>query len=130
MSEQNKNNKTVTFLDSVGRLIFGVEVSEKNTEKTIAVQNPVVLHITNENERMSVRILPIIFREFLADKTQNCIVNYPLDNISTTNIKEFDFRLNAQYEQMFNPNNMFVPPQQEQSSKQQEQPKIVNLFDE
>jgi hypothetical protein len=130
MSEQNKNNKTVTFLDSVGRLIFGIEVSEKNTEKTIAVQNPVVLHITNENERMSVRILPTIFREFLADKTQDCIVNYPLDNICTTNIKEFDFRLNAQYEQMFNPNNMFVPPQQEQSSNQKEQPKIVNLFDE
>lgn len=130
MSEQNKNKKTVTFLDSVGRLIFGIEVPENNTEKTIAVQNPVVLHITNENERMSVRIIPTIFREFLADKSQECIVNYPIDHICTTNITEFDFRLNAQYEQMFNPNNMFVPPQQEQAPPKNEQPKVVNLFDE
>ena len=129
MNQENTNKKMITFLDSVGRLIFGVENTEKCTPEILSVKNPVILHIGDENGRMSVRLIPVIFREFLGDKSQECVVDYQKSVISLTNVDVFDFRLHSQYDQMFNPNNMFVPPQ-EQASPQQEKPKVVNLFDE
>ena len=129
MSEQNTNKKLTTFLDTVGRMYLGVEVTESSNDEVLAVQNPVILHISDENGRMSVRLIPVVFREFLADKSQDSVVMYKKALINTTNVEEYDFRLQSQYDQMFNKNNAFIPPQPP-PPKEQEQPKVVNLFDE
>jgi hypothetical protein len=112
MSDTNtQTTKTlVTFLDTVGRTIVGEHV--ETTDAVIKVKNPVVLHVVPQDSsgKMSVQLLPIFFREFLADKTHDVTFSYHRDKITETDIDAFDFRLQAQYVQMFNPSNIFVPP--------------------
>ena len=55
---------------------------------------------------------------------------YPLAFISPSNIDPIDFRLQAQYQQMFNPNNSFVPAQEQATPPQSTPAKVVNLFEE
>jgi hypothetical protein len=128
----NENINIVTFLDSVGRTILAEKSDE--IENKIAVKNPVILHIVpDSNGRMSVQLLPIFFREFLADKNEDVIFYYNLDQIVKTNIENFDFRLQAQYKQLFNKSSIFVPPSSDivtPASNQQPASKVVNLFDE
>jgi hypothetical protein len=124
MSETN-NTKMVVFLDYVGRTILG-ELLEEKTE-TISVRNPVILHVVPaEGGRMSIQLLPLFFREFLADKSGDVVFNYLKNNITTTSVDTLDFRLNAQYSQMFNKTNTFESPQSEESNS----PSVVKLFDE
>ena len=106
MSETN-NTKMVVFLDYVGRTILG-ECLEEKTD-TISVQNPVILHVVPaDGGRMSIQLLPLFFREFLADKSGNVIFDFTKTSITKSNINALDFRLNAQYAQMFSANNSFV----------------------
>ena len=79
---------------------------------------------------MSVQLLPLFFREFLADKTGDVVFNYTADKIVTTDIDALDFRLQGQYSQMFNAQNAFVTPDTATSPASEEAPKVVNLFDE
>jgi hypothetical protein len=111
-TDTNTNQTIVTFLDAVGRTIVGEGVADKNTDTVIAVKNPVVLHVVPQDQsgRMSVQLLPIFFREFLADKTGDVIFFFKKSTITETSIEAFDFRLQSQYNQMFNPSNIFVPP--------------------
>ena len=138
MSEtKTKNNPIATFLDAVGRTIVG-EVDLSNQDPNVlGIKNPVVLHIVPEGQtgKMSVQLLPIFFREFLADKSGDVTFYYKKHSITTTNIETVDFRLKAQYEQMFNKSNIFVPPSAGEvvpasSAAPSEAPKIVNLFDD
>lgn len=133
MSEPTK--KTIVFLDTVGRTILGELTSQ--TEKETVVTNPVVLNVVpQEGGRMSVQLYPIFFREFLADKSDDVSFTYHNEFITLTNISAVDFRLMAQYAQLFNKNNVFVPPgvgqqvQQSSAPNQQNNNSIVNLFDE
>lgn len=129
------NNKMITFLDLVGRTILGEHDEKQSTEKRLAVKNPVVLHVEKQDSagRMSVQLLPIFFREFLGDKTSDVVCFYPKDVITDCNIDAYDFRLKAQYDQMFNKSNVFVPPAPpapQQGSQPQDSPAIINLFDD
>jgi hypothetical protein len=132
MSEETK--QTIVFLDTVGRTILGELVSQ-NTETTI-VNNPVILNvIPAEGGRMTVQLYPLFFKEFLADKTDD--VNFTFNNnfITTTNISAVDFRLLAQYAQLFNKNNVFVPPgtvpqEAAVNTSAQQKNSVINLFDE
>jgi hypothetical protein len=130
----NENINIVTFLDSIGRTILAEKSHESETQ--LAVKNPVILHIVPDNNgRMSVQLLPIFFREFLADKNEDVIFNYNLNQISKTNIVNFDFRLQAQYKQLFNKSSIFVPPNSgdvvtPSQSSSQPSGRVVNLFDE
>ena len=120
--------KLITFLDIIGRTILG-EITTSNDENELAVKNPVILQVvqTDQSGRMSVQLLPIFFREFLSDKTGDYVFYFKKNNITTSDIDTLDFRLQAQYEQMFNKNNAFVAPQPQQQDNSQS---VINLFDE
>jgi len=128
------NPTIITFLDAVGRTIVGTLIAEETTDTITAVQNPVVLHVVPQDQsgRMSVQLLPIFFREFLADKTADVTFLYKKDTITETSITEFDFRLQAQYTQMFNKSNIFVPPADGVAAPVvgQAPNSVINLFDE
>jgi hypothetical protein len=123
-----KTTKLITFLDTIGRTILG-EVTTSNDETELGVKNPVILQViqTDQSGRMSVQLLPIFFREFLSDKTGDYVFHFKKNNITTSDIDALDFRLQAQYEQMFNKNNAFVAPQPQQPDNSQS---VINLFDE
>jgi hypothetical protein len=64
-------------------------------------------------------------------------LNFTFNNnfITTTNITAVDFRLLAQYAQLFNKNNVFVPPgtvpqEAATSTPAQQNNSVINLFDE
>lgn len=130
MSNQTQTNSNyVLFLDSVGRTILG-ETVESSTDSVLKVKNPVIIMINGDKTgRMSVQLFPLFFREFLADKEADVVLSYQKDKITESNIEALDFRLQAQYSQMFNKNNTFVPPQ-EQTPQQGSGEQVINLFDE
>ena len=129
-----QTTKIVTFLDTVGRTIVGEFVSSDDV--VLTVKNPVVLHVVPQDQsgRMSVQLLPIFFREFLADKTGDVNFSFKKQTITETDIDAFDFRLQAQYVQMFNKSNIFVPPNGGELATPtvagKDSPAIINLFDE
>ena len=130
MTTENKTNLTV-ILDAIGRTILGQNVS--TATDTVQLKNPVILHIVpaDNNGKMSVQLLPLFFREFLADKTGDVTFTYQTDKIVVTDIDALDFRLQGQYSQMFNPQNTFVTPDAAATTpSSDEAPKVVNLFDE
>jgi hypothetical protein len=129
---ETTNTNIVSFLDAVGRTIVGTIVAEQSNDTTLAVQNPVVLHVVPQDQsgRMSVQLLPIFFREFLADKTADVIFFYKKTSITETSIDAFDFRLQAQYSQMFNKSNIFVPPSAGEIAPAGGNNSVINLFDE
>ncbi|NBO36084.1 hypothetical protein EBU91_00860 [bacterium] len=125
--------KLITFLDAVGRTILGVHNESLSNETDLAVNNPVVLHVVPQDQsgRMSVQLLPIFFREFLADKSSDVTYIYKNASITKTNIEALDFRLKSQYDQLFNKSNLFVPPTTQPENQQSGSSQaIVNLFDE
>jgi hypothetical protein len=138
MSETETTTTTttiVTFLDTIGRTIVGENNTSKTTDTVLAVKNPVVLHVVPQDQsgRMSVQLLPIFFREFLADKSGDATFYFRKQNITETDIETFDFRLKAQYDQMFNKSNIFIPPTAGEvtpAGATQANPAIINLFDE
>jgi hypothetical protein len=125
MTTETKTNLTV-ILDPIGRTILGE--NSTSTDTTISLKNPVILHIVpaDSNGKMSVQLLPLFFREFLAEKTGDVVFTYDKARITSTDIEALDFRLQAQYSQMFNVQNSFVTPE----SVPTENSAVVNLFDE
>jgi hypothetical protein len=130
MTTENTTTSTLTvILDAVGRTILGQPVEA--AEGKLAIKNPVILHVVpaDNQGKMSVQLLPLFFREFLADKTGDVVVTYDTNRVSPTDIDALDFRLQAQYNQMFNKENAFVSPQAEQPSAGGGE-QVINLFDE
>jgi hypothetical protein len=134
MSTENK--KLVVILDQIGRTVLGESVCcDKSCKEDgfLKLKNPVILHIVpaDNQGKMSVQLLPLFFREFLADKTGDVVFNFEKSKIITTDIDALDFRLQGQYTQMFNPQNAFVGNgEQPASPNTGEAPKVVDLFDE
>lgn len=131
MSNETKT-KLVVFLDAIGRTILG-EINDSGTnENVLSVKNPVVLHVVPDNAgRMSVQLLPVFFREFLADREDDAIFEFKRANITQSLIDTLDFRLQSQYSQLFGKSNIFVPPTGGiVTPDSAETPsKVVNLFD-
>ncbi len=126
-TQTETNAKLITFLDPIGRTVLG---EQQESETHLAVKNPVILHVVSDNQgRMSVQLLPLFFREFLADKSEDVVFYYNVSNITKTNLQSLDFRLQAQYNQLFNKSNVFVPPTPETGGADKPE-KVVNLFDE
>lgn len=124
------NITLTTFLDSLGRTIIGEERTELSTKTHIAISNPVIVHIVpvGNSGQMTVQLLPVFFREFLADKTEDTVWHYNRTNITTAESVVFDFKLTAQYQQMFSKSNIIVPPAASEIT--QPSPDVVKLFDE
>lgn len=92
----------VVFTDSVSRTIAGVKISE--TETTLTVENPVIVNaIPNQQGQMSLQLIPVFFREILADKNQDCEFVYNKAVITQTNITELDKQIEMQYALLFKP---------------------------
>jgi hypothetical protein len=131
MTTENTTKQLIVILDTIGRTILGEKVSTENN--AIQIKNPVILHIVpaDNTGKMSVQLLPLFFREFLADKSGDVTFTYQTDKVTVTDIDTLDFRLQGQYAQMFNPENSFITASpQAPSPNTDEAPKVVNLFDE
>jgi hypothetical protein len=130
-TETTTTTKLIVILDTIGRTILGETVP--TTDGTVSLKNPVILHIVpaDNNGKMSVQLLPLFFREFLADKTGDVVFTYTADKVTVTDIDALDYRLQGQYAQMFNNQNSFVAPESAPTSPDSgDAPKVVNLFDE
>jgi len=123
MSEQNK---IVVFLDSVGRTVLGEKIETETNEKTLAIKNPAVVHIlpNQQTGQLQLQILPLFFKEFLADKDTGTTWKYNRCSITEAIDVMFDFKLEAQYRQIFA--NVPVPAPQQPQGK----PEVIKLFDE
>jgi len=114
-----------TFLDAIGRTIIGEVVAEQTNQTILAVKNPALIHIVpNANTgQIQLQILPLFFREFLADKDEGTVWFYNRDNITESAPIAYDFKLPAQYTQIFNPSPIIVP-------STNSEPPTIKLFDD
>lgn len=128
-TEQTPHTVLSVYLDAVGRTIVGEKT--ETTKDTVKLKNPVILNvIPAEGGRMTVQLYPVFFREFLADKTEDITFTYNKQALSESSINALDFRLIAQYNQLFNKNNVYVPATNESNPSEPEKASVVNLFDE
>jgi len=122
--------KLVTFLDTVGRTIIGEEAEEQKAG-FLAVKNPVIVHVVPnpQTNQMALQLFPAFFKEFQADKNEDTVWFYKLDNIVESNNVTLDFKLQAQYTNMFSkiivPDNTIATPDNANA-----QGNVVKLFDE
>jgi len=115
-----------TLLDSLQRTIIGIENTSLSTDKTLAITNPAVIHIMPDERTGQIRlqILPLFFKEFQADKEADTIVHYNRNIISLYAPIVYDFKVAAQYKQMFNPSAIITPKQTGNDTP------IIKLFDD
>ena len=129
------NETLVTFLDNVSRTIIGKKIKED--ENFLYVQNPIVVHSAPQQDqmggvRMALQFFPIFFREFLADKNAPITFKYNKNTITVADNVVFDFKLAAQYNQIFAelPNNVpQAQPQLPVSQNSPATPNVIKLFD-
>jgi hypothetical protein len=106
MSETTTPTLTlVTFLDTIGRTIIAEPVTDKTTNKILVVRNPAVVQVVPNPQtgQLALQILPLFFKEFQADKSEDTIWNYHRDSITESDPFAFDFKLHIQYQQLFAP---------------------------
>ena len=122
----NTENKIVVFFDSVGRTILGEKLEDKTTNEVLTIKNPAVVHImpNQQSGQLQLQILPLFFKEFLAEKDTGTVWNYSRANITEAVDVMFDFKLEAQYRQIFAAGPA-PAPQQPQGS-----PEVIKLFDD
>jgi hypothetical protein len=94
--------KHVALIDHVGRNIIGKLVSE--TETTITVNNPVILHVQpQQNGQLEVQTFPVFFFEFIdRSKRETNTWTYTKSSIVTSEV-ELDDRILYQYEKINTP---------------------------
>jgi hypothetical protein len=119
--EKNKSN-IVVFLDNIGRTIIGKKI--KDTKDQITLENPALVHINAnpQTNQLQLQILPLFFREFLADRSEATTWHFNKHSITLSDDVTFAFQFIAQYEQMFQ-----VQPE---ASTQQKEGEVVRLFDD
>lgn len=99
----------IVFLDSLSRTVLGESVPEKTTKTRLAVKNPVILDIVPnpQNNQLQLRMIPLVFREFQAAKDDDVVWTFNRDLIAENEGFELEFRIKAQYQQMFS--NLILP---------------------
>ena len=122
----NTENKIVVFFDSVGRTILGEKLEDKTTNEVLTIKNPAVVHImpNQQTGQLQLQILPLFFKEFLAEKDNGTVWNYNRANITEAVDVTFDFKLEAQYRQIFAAGPAPAPQQPHGS------PEVIKLFDD
>jgi hypothetical protein len=121
-----EQNKIVVFFDAVGRTIIGEKIDTEANNDILTIKNPAVVHImpNQQTGQLQLQILPLFFKEFLADKDSGTVWKYNKNNITESVDVTLDFKLEAQYRQIFT-NTPAPAPQQPQGS-----PEVIKLFDE
>ena len=115
------NTQPIVFLDQIGRTLLGIKKSE--TEKDITVENPalVLIQANPQSNQLQLQIIPLFFKEFQTSKAESTCWIYIKNNITLTEPFELSPQLISQY------NNLFGNAQ---APQQNEEPKVVKLFDE
>lgn len=126
MDTKELQNKLILFLDAIGRVIIGEKVDERDTDTQLVVKNPVIIHVEAKNGNIAIQFFPILFKEFLGSKEDGAIFTYNKNNISIMDKSIFDFKLYAQYNQMFYTDGSTQPLAQNTNSE----PEVIKLFDE
>lgn len=118
------NTNLVVFFDTVSRTIIGEKVDTQSDNQILTVKNPAVVHIAPNQQtgQLTLQILPLFFKEFLADKTSATVWKYHRNLITEASDIVFDFKLQAQYQQLF----ASAPTQQPQEKNSD----VVKLFDD
>jgi len=126
----NNQNKIVVFFDAVGRTILGEKVESETSDKFLAIKNPAVVHImpNQQTGQLQLQMLPLFFKEFLADKDSGTVWKYNKNSITESVDIVFDFKLEAQYRQIFSGGP--APAQASAPQQQQGTPEVIKLFDE
>lgn len=93
----------IIFLDALSRTILGESVPDKTTQDRLAIKNPVILDIipNQQTNQLQLRMIPLIFKEFQAAKDQDVVWSFNRENITENTGFELEFRIKAQYQQMF-----------------------------
>lgn len=121
--------KIISFVDSVGRVIVGQEVT--STAKQLQVKEPAVVNVqvNQQNGQISVQLLPFIFREFVKESVRESgvIWNFNKNNIVISENIELEDAIIKQYESIFTKE--VSKPQAAEEQKPAE-PEVVKLFDE
>lgn len=114
----NTTTQPTVFLDAIGRTIIGNIVSE--TDTTISVKNPalVAVHANPQTNQLQLQILPLFFKEFLANQADSTVWSYQKNLITTADAVDFNPQFVLQY------NQLFAPP------APQGEPSVVKLFDD
>lgn len=122
-------SKIVIFLDAVGRTILGEKIESETTETILTVKNPAVVHImpNQQTGQLQLQLLPLFFKEFLAEKDAGTTWRYNKNTITETNDVVLDFKLEAQYNQIFAPGTWHS---QQTPAQQPQKAEVVKLFDE
>lgn len=125
MSQQTKLK---VFLDNVGRTIIGEEIKSLQDPSKIKLKDPVFVNIVPDAQtgRISLQLLPLFFREFLADASESVIWSWPRATIVEADDIHLDFKVLAQYQQIFT---FAKQPVQPQPAQVPQQTNVVKLFD-
>lgn len=126
MDTSKLQENMVVFLDTIGRLIIAESDKERCNENDLVVKNPVVIHIEPRNGQMSVQFFPIVFKEFLGSKDEGITLTYKKNNISLADNIVLDFKIYAQYAQLFSA----APAAPSQVNNNQSNPQVIKLFDD
>ena len=107
-----------TIVDHIGRTVIGTEVSQD--DKTITLNNPVIIHVQPNNGQLQVQSFPYIFMEFLTPESRD--KNHWTFNKSHIVLSEVELesKIIAQY------NNINTP----QISAPQGEPEVIKLFED
>lgn len=112
-------SEIVTIIDHIGRTVVGEK--KKETQKTLTIHNPVILHIQPDPEtnQLQVQSFPYVFMELLEDKEKN---NWTFDKAS---IVVSDAVVSEQVAQQYKGINSPAPEPASGSAE----PEVVKLFD-
>lgn len=124
MNTKELQENMVVFLDAIGRVIVGENIKNRSDDDNLVVKNPVIIHVEPKNGNIAIQFFPLFFKEFLGSKGEGSIFTFNKDNISLMDETVLDFKLYAQYAQMF------VENQQPVSNVQNNQPEVIKLFED
>jgi hypothetical protein len=125
MNTTELQESMVVFLDTIGRLIIGESIKDRCNDNDLVVKNPVVIHIEPRNGQISIQFFPLVFKEFLGSKDEGIVFSYNKKNISLADKTVLDFKIYAQYIQLFSN----APQTQPQNQNNQSQPQVIKLFE-
>ena len=120
-TEENKKNTNalVVYQDHLGRTLIGEEVSQ--TIEVLVVKNPAIFDVSQDNQNLTLRLVPVFLREFLNKKDEGTVWTYK--RVAVLQNTELDPQVVKQYQTLF--------ADQGANVFQDEQPsRVVKLFPE
>lgn len=125
------DKKYITFIDSVGRAIFGVNTSE--TDDTITVQNPVMITVQQQEQgQMAVQLFPLFFQEFVVPDEDGKRYNhfdFKKSTMAVASDLNIEPRIIEQYERIVNPQLTSNTPDNGAANAGGDK-EVINLFDD